>query len=49
MGMATNIPPHNLGEVRDAALGLAKAAKNNEFLMMMHSDLCRHPTFPRAD
>ena len=30
VGMATNIPPHNLGEVCDAALGLAKAAKNNE-------------------
>jgi len=30
VGMATNIPPHNLGEVADAALAVARAAAKNE-------------------
>jgi len=30
VGMATSIPPHNLGEVCDAALGLARAARSGE-------------------
>ena len=46
-GMATNIPPHNLGEVCDAALGLAKAAKNNEvFDDDAHEEALRAPDFP---
>ena len=49
VGMATNIPPHNLGEVCDAALGLAKARRTMRFLMMMrYSELYPLPTSRRA-
>jgi DNA gyrase subunit A len=50
VGMATNIPPHNLGEVIDAAVYLLDGRENPDFEPSLHDllRLVKGPDFPTA-